>query len=691
MAGEQLFLDGELYNVSELRPTLSFNSSRTMTWEYAVLLPRDNKTHTLSIMLNSLAREDGTLSFTGDGSDWKPQPETRRSNNEHNVTVQFCGMEPDLIATNQVYIGKQSVRWGDRVCLRDEDLKSDARMRAEDIVPYGDYGRFDKWYGVDVRYYEANRGAGAAIGGKDGYVNRVYYDNIDGINLRPDGLGTIEHWQGELGAGQVRLVDGEWSYRQLYGRLTVRPDADRHTLTLHLDDDNYTAESDRSNNNYTIEIYYNTYLGGVASSGGKGVIALEPAFDPDIYRYSSEYLANDVVNFTIAYETLAEGARMDFSTNDPGGYVPLYYQRSWTRPQLLVVGVNTLTLTVESEETEAQSVYTTEVVRLAEAGHDMLANLYVWEGRFEKDFASDVFNYTVSVGWEVESLSMTATPVFEGASVYSGGVQVTEATSVTLGEPPGAEEAFEVIVTCVAEDTVTSLDYVITVLRAAAPPSPPPSPRPPMLDTLPDSFDGRVTTVMMSIEGSSNASLGTSLAKSVDIYAKAAQQTPGSVVVYIALQCLTVDHCNELEAHLRCCADEEFGEIKWFDDYRPVEWIDLELASPPPYQNLASRDRDSEEDTSLTVGLVVITASVLFALIVMVGVRVYIKSLGLAEVVPTKAIVPSEDQSGLMAIVPAIADSPDDDQEEEEEEEVREGAALDIFSRGYLEWVEPGT
>ena len=77
--------------------------------EGAVVVDMDNRTHTLTLLLNTpspsrtLPHSDLLEPIVG----WEAPPERSRANNMYNLTVRFCDLKPDLQAAPFLYLGRQ--------------------------------------------------------------------------------------------------------------------------------------------------------------------------------------------------------------------------------------------------------------------------------------------------------------------------------------------------------------------------------------------------------------------------------------------------------------------------------------------------------------------------------------------------------------------------------------------------------
>jgi hypothetical protein len=82
---------------------------RVVDMESAVVVDMDNRTHTLTLLLNA-QRPYRTIPYTDrieNIAGWQAPPETSRGNNMYNLTVRFCDLKPDLLAVPFLYLGRQ--------------------------------------------------------------------------------------------------------------------------------------------------------------------------------------------------------------------------------------------------------------------------------------------------------------------------------------------------------------------------------------------------------------------------------------------------------------------------------------------------------------------------------------------------------------------------------------------------------
>ncbi|GGA12676.1 hypothetical protein GCM10008018_67130 [Paenibacillus marchantiophytorum] len=135
------------------------------------------------------------------------------------------------------------------------------------------------------------------------------------------------------------------------------------------------------------------------------------------------------------------------TTTDPTALTPVVIGGS-----NLLVGNNTVTITVTAEDGTTKKVYTLTIVRAA-SNDAALIGLSV-DGTPLTGFASDTFTYTYNVLYAKTSINITGTKAYANASVAVAG-----GSNLIVGHNT-------VTVTVTAEDGVTKQDYTVTVVRA---------------------------------------------------------------------------------------------------------------------------------------------------------------------------------------------------------------------------------
>jgi len=161
---------------------------------------------------------------------------------------------------------------------------------------------------------------------------------------------------------------------------------------------------------------------------------LTPAFDSAVTSYSIS-LANNITSI--------------FFTATPNNPVASVVGDGF---HSLSVGLNPITITVTAENGITTRTYTVNVTRAANA---TLQSLSVLEGAISPTFAPNTFSYNLSVGYEVDSVTISAT-ANDPLSIVSG----IGRRALSVGANPLA-----VVVTAVDNSQQT---YTVNVTRAAA-------------------------------------------------------------------------------------------------------------------------------------------------------------------------------------------------------------------------------
>jgi formylglycine-generating enzyme required for sulfatase activity len=122
----------------------------------------------------------------------------------------------------------------------------------------------------------------------------------------------------------------------------------------------------------------------------------------------------------------------------------------------LVVGSNTITLTVTAPDGKTTNVYTVTVVRAAGSNDATLSGITLSPGALSPTFHPDTTAYTVNVANSVSSITVTGVKNHSAASVAGN---VTD-TSLMVGSNT------IITLTVTAEDGTTKKNYTVTVVRA---------------------------------------------------------------------------------------------------------------------------------------------------------------------------------------------------------------------------------
>jgi len=121
----------------------------------------------------------------------------------------------------------------------------------------------------------------------------------------------------------------------------------------------------------------------------------------------------------------------------------------------LTVGENIFPITVTSADSSAEFEYTVTVNRAAPNTDATLLNLAVSTGELTPEFSSMIYDYTVDVAYRISGTTITATANDSYANINGSGYKV-----LAVGE-----NIYTITVT--AEDGATTLEYTVTVNRAA--------------------------------------------------------------------------------------------------------------------------------------------------------------------------------------------------------------------------------
>ena len=214
-----------------------------------------------------------------------------------------------------------------------------------------------------------------------------------------------------------------------------------------------TAYNGFGGNSATISIIAadNKNLSALVLSSG----TLSPAFAGGTVTYTANVI-NTVSSITVtptstdpAATILVNGITVTSAT--PSQSLPL------------VVGPNTITITVVAQDGKSNKIYTVTVTR-APSSNANLAGLLTSKGTFSPAFASGTLNYTDAVGNTITSLTVTPTTSGGNATVKVNGTAVTSGTPSAPISLVVGPNTVTVVVT--AQDGTTTKTYTITVNRA---------------------------------------------------------------------------------------------------------------------------------------------------------------------------------------------------------------------------------
>lgn len=192
-----------------------------------------------------------------------------------------------------------------------------------------------------------------------------------------------------------------------------------------------------------------TNLSGLSTSAG----TIAPAFNPNTLAYTV------ATGFTTDQTTINASTADSTASVTVNGQGPIQGGGTFG-PFPLAIGQNTFTIVVTSP-TVASKTYTVTITRQPPSSNAFLSNLSVSPGTLQPTFSSSILNYTVNVASTVSSVSVTATTQDTNAFVTINGVGGSSQT-VTLN-PAGTPTIISIVV--VAQDGLTTINYVITVLR----------------------------------------------------------------------------------------------------------------------------------------------------------------------------------------------------------------------------------
>jgi PKD repeat protein len=206
-----------------------------------------------------------------------------------------------------------------------------------------------------------------------------------------------------------------------------------------------TAEDGASTKTYTIAVARQAEKlsdDATLKSLSLGEVALDPAFDPDVTEYAAE------VEFGVSSIAV---------TAEPG-HPNATVDNSAAEGQALAVGGNAVTITVTAEDGATTKIYTVTVTRAVDITEARLGSLAIDHGALQPVFDPDTLEYTASVLYAVETITVTAQAAQEGATVDNPG-----ATGKALDVGSNA-----IRITVTALDGTTTKTYAIAVARQAA-------------------------------------------------------------------------------------------------------------------------------------------------------------------------------------------------------------------------------
>ncbi|MEO3998342.1 cadherin-like beta sandwich domain-containing protein [Mesorhizobium sp. CAU 1732] len=216
-----------------------------------------------------------------------------------------------------------------------------------------------------------------------------------------------------------------------------------------------TAQDGTSTQSYTVTATRapsgDARLTGLATSAG----AVDPVFTPTVFAYA--LAVNHEVDSLSVTPTVAEATAM---VTVDGQAVA---SGSASQPVALAVGANVITILVTAQDGTSTQSYTVTATR-APSGDARLTGLATSAGSIDPAFTPTVFGYGLTVGHEVDSLSVTPTVAEATATVTVDGQAVT---SGSASQPVALAVGANVITILVtAQDGTSTQSYTVTATRA---------------------------------------------------------------------------------------------------------------------------------------------------------------------------------------------------------------------------------
>ncbi|MBP1991671.1 S-layer homology domain-containing protein [Paenibacillus eucommiae] len=185
---------------------------------------------------------------------------------------------------------------------------------------------------------------------------------------------------------------------------------------------------------------------------------LSPSFDPGINSYTVhvDHEAEDVTITAAAYDAAASISVTEH-----------VYGNSAEIPVSLQVGANVLPITVHAADELTSRTYTVTIYRAgADAANADLSELSVSVGSLQPSFTPEVSAYSLNVGNETASLSVTAVTYHPATTMKINGSPRQSGSTLTVSLQTGFNQ---LMIVTTAEDGLTSRTYTLTVNRAEAP------------------------------------------------------------------------------------------------------------------------------------------------------------------------------------------------------------------------------
>ena len=223
-----------------------------------------------------------------------------------------------------------------------------------------------------------------------------------------------------------------------------------------------TAQDGSAMKTYTVTVTRAASADADLSSLTISAGTLSPTFDADTLTGYTISVGSIVASTTVTPTTADTAASVTVAGTAVASGVA-------SEPIDLAVGANAIAIVVTAEDGITTKTYTVTVTRAAAtvtlSSDADLSGLTISAGTLPT-FAADTTSYTVSVGNDVASVTVTPTTADTGASVTVDGTAVTSGTaSGAIALTAGVAKAIAIVVT--AEDGTTTKTYTVTVTRAA--------------------------------------------------------------------------------------------------------------------------------------------------------------------------------------------------------------------------------
>ncbi len=188
-------------------------------------------------------------------------------------------------------------------------------------------------------------------------------------------------------------------------------------------------------------------------------ISLTPEFDSETDSYTAT-VAGNIESTVITAVTEDPSATLYYGSQGP------LASGTQSDPIALEVGDNNLAVEVHSADDQTIKAYYILVTRQAPLGTDATLDwIQLSAGELSPNFEYNIFNYTASVAYSVDSISLTPELNDDNATISINGVEAInrqESAPISLDE---GENTISVVVT--AEDNSTTETYTVIVTRQA--------------------------------------------------------------------------------------------------------------------------------------------------------------------------------------------------------------------------------